>query len=878
MHQVIDLDPGLASATDLQITAHAQVPSEGEWKVPGFWLPSAVWTGGTTSIFLDEFHILTECREGAGRRVLPPATDSPQVDRLDFEAASPRSVADLLFRRPKPDSSCEVRGWLSVTGAAARLECELKWSVQTNSDSELEVDLSPKWIAQSVAIKGQNDPVLWHTSVLPSGTTRLHVVLPPGTRFPEDVVLIVEAKSADSRGSGPLQLPRVRPVSTPILDEAWIAWVDDSTMIQPTAARGLAWIDPNEVPGLLAPRAPTSELHEALAWRWIAETADARIDRVRVAQEPGASIDMRATVDSARHRLRLDGRMIIRAGAVGLNVVPIWIGESSVVEAWRFRDSTGDVLVTRPLAEDRRSRLGFPREGHALELIVKVSEQSQEMIRFHAECAWSGHGLIPLVSLAHDDLSRGVVILDTPVLVQARVKTVGLDRLAKTALNHPASRPGVQSSQAADADDPDNQEDNDPPAPRKNRVEIFEYTAPGGRLEVFTDTLAAPLASALVRDAHLTTIIDPGGTLLNRLRLIVNVRDDRTFDFTLPPGVGLIRVRRDGADVRPIESAGQFSVSMASVSQGPRSSTLVIDYLLERHTLTDGELISPVIPSIGLPCLGFEWSIITPPTWKAADCGQGLIAIDRETALRWPYATLGLPTASWPSRHERLGASEQEVLRELDDRLSGGAFADLTFAEWFSRWDSGPWPVVVDRLALGAVGVGPKSQCISASGKAQRRDTAVATLKRYGLTLLPFEHVFVITSAAAAAEPVLRETLAPRVFEALEWGSDRTDRLQTLARWRGELSPPNASTKGEEAVLRSDMPPGWSTWTFDRPGWPTDSASSSVHLIEVRPRIVAGWIIALACALDLRLIRRATGRWRLPLLSVLMVIATLSAP
>ena len=599
MHQVIDLDPGLASVTDLQITAHAQVPSEGEWKVPGFSLPSAVWTGGTVSLFLDEFHILTECRERTGRRVFAAATDSAIVDRLDFDAASPRSVADLLFRRPKPDTSCEVRGWLSITGAAARLECELKWSVQANSDSELEVDLGPGWIAQSVAIKGKTDPVLWHTSTLASRATRLHVALPSGTRFPEEVVLIVGAKSADSREIGPLPLPRVRPVSAAILDEAWIAWVDDSTMIQPTASRGLAWIDPGEVPGLLTARLPTGELHEALAWRWIADRAEASVDRVRVEQEPGASVEMRATVDSARQRLRLDGRMAIHAGAVGLDVIPIWISESSLGETWRFRDSSGALLVTRPLAEDRRTRLGFPREGRALEIVLKVSEQSQETIRFHAECAWSGHGLIPLVSLSREYLSRGSVIVDTPALVQARVKTLGLDRLAKTALNHAKALAGAGSSAPADDEDDDdrnNQEDSDLRAPRNSRVEVFGYTAPGGRLELFTDALAAPLASALVRDAHLTTIVDPGGTLLNRLRLVVNDRDDRAFDFTMPSGVALIRVRRDGADVRPIESSGRFSVSMASASQGSRSSTLVIDYVLKRRPLGDGEVIKPVIP------------------------------------------------------------------------------------------------------------------------------------------------------------------------------------------------------------------------------------------------------------------------------------------
>ena len=56
-------------------------------------------------------------------------------------------------------------------------------------------------------------------------------------------------------------------------------------MIQPTLARGLAWIDPREVPGLVAPHTVGSDLREALAWRWVAEQAEARVERERIEQE-----------------------------------------------------------------------------------------------------------------------------------------------------------------------------------------------------------------------------------------------------------------------------------------------------------------------------------------------------------------------------------------------------------------------------------------------------------------------------------------------------------------------------------------------------------------------------------------------------------------
>ena len=67
----VSLDGGFETSTDLRILAHAQVPSEGEWTIPGVRPLDAIWTGGTTTVFLDKFHALKECHEKAGRLVFP---------------------------------------------------------------------------------------------------------------------------------------------------------------------------------------------------------------------------------------------------------------------------------------------------------------------------------------------------------------------------------------------------------------------------------------------------------------------------------------------------------------------------------------------------------------------------------------------------------------------------------------------------------------------------------------------------------------------------------------------------------------------------------------------------------------------------------------
>ena len=101
-------------------------------------------------MILDEFHVLEECREKAGRRDLGrPRANPVRVDRLVFESESPQSVAELVFRRPRAESSCVVRGQLFVGGSPCRLECQLNWrrparvDVRARNRSEPGVDSRP---------------------------------------------------------------------------------------------------------------------------------------------------------------------------------------------------------------------------------------------------------------------------------------------------------------------------------------------------------------------------------------------------------------------------------------------------------------------------------------------------------------------------------------------------------------------------------------------------------------------------------------------------------------------------------------------------------------------------------------------------------------
>jgi hypothetical protein len=862
---VVTIDAGKNTSTELTLLAHARVPSEGEWSIPSLRPTNATWTGGTTTVVLDEFHVLKECREKAGRRVFPVGRDSGQPDRLEFESSSPRSVAELVFRRPRPDVPCEVRGRLFVAGSPARLECELNWGAHDGSISDLEIDLSPTWLVDQVMIRGKDDPLAWHPSLLPTGNTRLHVALPAGTNIPKELVVTVRASSTVSGARGPLQLPRVRPVGAPVLDETWVAWVDQGTMIQPTLARGLAWIDPNLVPGLLTPRSQGQELREALAWRWIAEDALARVDREPVEQESAARVRVHARIDSARRRLVVDGRLMVYAGAGPLDAVPLWMGHGdNSLESWRFSDLAGTPLATRPIDGPAREQLGFPKEGMARNLVVDIPYQTEKSIEFHAEYPWQGHTLIPLLAPSRDFLSRGIVMVETPGRLQSRVQTAGLRRVLASALDQAPSGPDHDIT-------PLNRDGREPA--KAGTIEAFAYSEPGSRLEVFTEPLAATETAGIIREALLTTSIDPNGTLLYRLRLLVNVVEAGSLDFSMPPGLSLVRVRGDGVDLTPIKAPAGLSIPLTGSGQGSKSSTVVIDYVADRRMLADGDRLRPELPRFALPCLSFEWEVITSAAWRATDPGLGLVSIDRTERFDWPYAAVGLPAPAWSSLRIRGGRQDEDVLRPLDDRLADPVAAELTFAEWFSRWDSGRWPVVIDRIAFQSAGLGPKSQFVPAIVTAGSRNVALANLKRHGLALVPFENAFVITTAAELPRLAPVDRWAESFTEALVWGSDRTDRFQSLARWRGEPSPRLSSAIGEEAAVGIRPPPGWSTWSYSGTGWPQEDAF--VYLINVRTRIITGWMVAALCLLAWVWCRGWLGRSRLFALTAVMALCVL---
>jgi hypothetical protein len=826
-------------ATEVRYEALAHAPIEGRWLVPAIRPVDAVWTGGTTTILLDDSRKVRDCTERSGHRILAEAgspaggvrTGFPMV----FEARSPESVAEIRFGRPR-DDACMVRGRLSVGNSAPRLDCRI--TGLGGSSSELEIDLPPTWVPDRIDRGGPEDSLAWHATVGPDGGTRLRLVLPElegtsGTR-----PLVIGATSTIAAGRGPLALPRVRPRNVPVRDEIWVATAEKTMVLKPVSARGVAWLDPaiaEDTP--FTGRGP--DQRPSLAWRWNSEDAEARIDRDLVDQDPRVQVRYVARISSDGSLLELDGRIAIEPGNRPLGGLPIWISHDATERgAWSFREEVDyQELPSRELDAAGRDRDDLPQAGTAWELTLDSKHLRATIIRFRFRGPWTSPGSIPVILAPRRFLPRGTVLIDVPHELRSQVRSSGMQRL------DPATAERLAVAWNLDAGG-ETARSPRPPA------HAFSYIGPG-TLSLETVELARGRESGVVRDACLTTVRYPQGSGIDRLRLVVGSEQLRTLRFRMPPATSLVRVRLDGVDATPVTESGLVSIGLPAPGSSQRLRTIEIDYQEGGPVNTPDGFLRPVLPQIPMPCHSFCWELSLPPSSRAGDHGPGLWPNDAPPARNWPLGSLRIPSYSWPSRKPIRMSPSDEQLGRLDEATRSASSEESTFASWFTRWDSGTTPLIVDRLLVGDLGHGPRSRCVPAGQGPAKPPSALGFLRQYGLAMVPVEAALVITSQAEAERPDAQRSWRGSVVEALLWGSDRSDRFQTVARWRGEVTPRESSTGG--LAEGTHVLPGWSTCRYSAASWPEESAH--VRLVADHPRTVAGWIVALAVAAGL-------GNWR----------------
>ncbi|WP_165243950.1 hypothetical protein [Paludisphaera soli] len=851
-------------ASSVRFRGHARVPAEGPWIVPGIRpLAPLSWTGGSTTVVLDERHVVRECREREGRRVPPPPGEAANAAAtvLVFDSSSPGPVAELTFRPAGVEPIYGVRGRIALRPSSIRFECEVSGLGLPGSVPEHELAISPGWAVDRVELAGVEEAVPWSRTVLPDGSTRLRVLAPASDAAPGGRTLVVGAvaPAAEAEADAParLMLPRLRPTRGRIAEEVWVASIEGGVQLQPGAVKGIAWIDAAQAPGLLPPASPaTADLRPVLAWRWTADDAEAPVEVRRADPSPRGWVQLKARLEDDGRRVAVSGSITIAGAGAGASAVRAWIGEpAGGLSAWTFTDAaTGARLAPTILAEPDRRRLGFPAGGVALELTAEPSLRGRAAVRFSAALPWDGRGTIPLPCLAGVDAPRGVVVIETPEKVRTRIDGEGLSRIEPSLAE--ALAPGPEASAPV-------------PAGAGWNTQALTYSSASCRLDLATEPLTPAPTPGLIREARLKTRAFRDGRSANRLWMLVAADQTQALSFRQPAGAVLASARVDGRAVDPIRSGGRMTIPLPP-GTGDGTRAVVLDYRIESAGPPGDGLLRPAAPEIDLPCLSFSWDLSLPPGELFGEAGPGFVVDAAEPRPVWPFGALGVSRWRWPGERPATRAPREDALRRLDDLLGESPGEDLTLAEAFMRWDASPEPLLVDRSALAAEGMGPRSRFAPIPPDPGRAAVSLSGLQARGLTLVVVDDALVVTSRRAAGSPSGPPTWRSAVAEAVLWGSDATDRFQSAARWRGE--PTAAESSSVVPIDGRDRAPGWSTWRLTASAWPP--ADAWVSTADAGTRALTGWAAALVVlAVGLR---RAVSPRRGLIAPLLLMIASVA--
>lgn len=842
-------------STVVTVRGLAAVPSEGAWAVPSARPVNALWTGGRTTIRLDPTRVLAGARPLGGFRVASPPGGPADERRLDFEAERPGPVAELWLHQTAADVAAEVSGLLVVGGGSPQLTCRVTWRVDRGRPLRLDVDLPGAWSAERVALEGVAEAPAWHAEARPDGSTRLHISPPTGDLPGGRVVVKVWATASVAGGRGPLALPRVRPVGARVADEVWVARAEPGVSLQPTRARGLAWIDPAEAGTSPPLRGDEPEgLRPVLAWRWTDGDGEARVERGRAGVEPRGAVEMVATV--APTRLAVTARVVVQANDEPIRTVVLGLSEPVAdPEAWRVRDvAAGVELRGIPAVPARRAGEAAGARGAWRSFELPRPRRGRLTLEVRYEGRWGGRGKLPLVLLPAEFRPRGTVLVEAA-------------RDVRTAASAVAARvldPGVvAASRAGGVEGPfDDQADPTPAADRPTHA--FAYDGPDSVLELSAEALTPGSIAGVIREADLIQEVAPDGAPA-RTRLVLKVVPEgaRSLGVALPEGSLLEQVRRDGVPVVPaVAPDGSLEVPLGGGASGQARAHVgvTLDYRSPAPVGGDRTRVRPDRLRFSLPCLSTLWEVIVPEPWTVVDWGPALTPTDPALVRPGPADRFGFGRSAWglPRRwlfgRERSAAGDvatASMFADLDARVAAHHAEGIGLGDWLTRLDAGRWPIVVDRGALGRAGWGPRSRVTPAQARNGRPAGAEAAFGSLGLALVPLGRAWLVTTPAErpatsrddpAAGAAARARWEAAVAEAGALGSDGSGRFLAVSRWWA-TSPPRAGTAVENAGPSAGLP-GRASWRFAAVGWP--EAGMEVRLVDRREQ--AGWTWAVALA------------------------------
>ena len=804
----------------------AAVPSEGDWPIPWATPVDGTWGGGTASVAVDATRVVRTCRERAGRRISAPTGLQPPAGGmiLGFETTGPGSVADLTFHAPRAETSVEIIGRLRLSDDPPRIEARMNWMAERQRPTELAFDIPPGWSVDRITIPGESSSRLYHVERRPDGTNRVRIRPPPSVPAGFGIAVDLNARAAASAGPGPNAFPRITPVGAIEDDQRWVAIPGPGVVLRPLGTRGLAWLDPfqwgDSIPG------------GSIAWRWVDPAGVGLLGREVVPAHIGGEIRLVAAIRPDMIDLEADLEFDDPADATGVIVLEL-TGLHPGSASWQFSDPvTGDASTVRPVAPAQLAKLGLEGTASAIELLLPANRPKR--LRFLGRCSApvSGTVSIPLIQTAGTGDVRGSVVIRSSPESRVESTTRNMDRI------EPSIVTGTVDSASSTF----------------REIEAYSYDASSRSdpsLMIRVGRLQVDSASAVVDEAVLSSRLGIDGE--DRHQLVFRGTSigpvEGGLPVAMPEASVLERVRRDGVSVTAFEAGSGDLILPHSRAMGPSQSwTFCLDYRTRRRPGDPN--LRPAVPRLRVPCRGFRWDLIPPPGLTAEVAAPGLIPADlaTPTAVRtsWPHSWRW-PVANPPPEPELPPVSLNESKHP-------------TLGTLLLHWDAGTLPVVIDRIALSRIGLGPSSDLrIHEAGPATPVPARVF-LKKSGLDAVPTAGGFLITTLREAELARSRldsgGALATALFTAATRGCDSSDRFQSAARWQAESTPQLTAEESPD----KDVDAGSRIWTFECGGWPGPEAL--VRLRVERDGEMAGIIVTAGLLGAAVAMRRMSNRVR----------------
>ncbi|WP_169976078.1 hypothetical protein [Tautonia rosea] len=865
---------GLIGPTRLTLSGLAPIDDPSRWLVPVPEPLDAQWTGGPVIVWLDQSWSLRDCLERAGRRLdldeipaetwqeleraqievgrRPEQEDlpglAPEPERgglpLAFFADRPEPVAELHLAPVRSITSVSVQGTVRLRDGADTLEAVIDVEPPPSSPTLVSFFLSSGWLPDAIRTSDGQLASRWEQEQLPDGRRLIRVSM-PGTRpgeFPlndgrrPELIVSASLVREDLRS---LELPRLRPVDLAVAEERWSIVSDLDVFLRPVEGEGLAWLDPTPVSSGSAVPMP----RPLLSWRWVTSDARGRVVREPVPKRPLALVSQRVTI--LDDRMTVDWELQLEVRGEPLRTLPFRI-RPTVLDAigpnWSLLAADGQ--QSRPLTVS-------PSVGDESELRLPSDLSGPLSIQGRLELPWDGEGPLPMLDLPRWFETRGTVMLRVDSALRCETRgDLSFRELGSGSTGSEADRSSIASTRLADR---------------------YLYEGQPGLLVARTTRLPASQFDGAILRANLASSPSADGLTRHRLALDVAAEAAATLGIDLPEGAILAAVSSNGRRVEPFEKGGMIWIPLTQLPEVERTGSgrprrVVVEYV---QTVT-AEEVQPDQPRFSMPCLSFSWNLAWPTTRTLAGVGQALTPADPG-----PDRQGWLPGVSF-QRLPRLTALERTMLEQLDERAATHPIGGLRLGDALASWDVGRWPLVVDRSAFEAIGLGPRTIVPTASRSAQDNSAGASrrALASLGLLAVPIDTVFLITSPAevprltptSLASGPTRESWVRSLREAVAWGADRSDRFQTLERWRAASGGLSA-----EAITAISGPKTDSRriHRFVASGWPRQDAG--IRSVDRWPWSILGLGVGVLMILG-ALIRLPGWGWNGLRLSLLLLI------